>query len=102
MVFPDHARPRHGFILLDDGRIPFPARYQFVFDDSHNGGDSETTALVDALDIYDPANGETSRVWDAMKFWDITDPAQRVERQEGVLNRVHINSPCRSRPTAAA
>lgn len=71
---------------MDDGRILFPARYQFIFDDSHNGGDSETTALVDALDIYDPANGETSRVWDAMKFWDITDPAQRVERQEGVLN----------------
>ena len=84
--------PHHDFIALDDGRILYIGRYAVTFDDSANGGDAETTASVDTLNIYDPASGTVERVWDAAKFWDITDPAQRVEWTAGNLRWTHMNS----------
>ena len=86
--------PHHDFMALDDGRILYIGRYGFIFDDSANGGRAETTATVDSLNIYDPARGTVERVWDAAKFWDAADPAQRVARSEnvGVLNWTHVNS----------
>ena len=75
---------------MDDGRILYIGRYDFTFDDSANGGDSETTKRVDALNIYDSESGMAERVWDALGFGDITDPAQRVE---WLRSRIHVNSP---------
>ena len=61
------------------GNILYAGRCNFTFDDFANGGDAQTTARVGALNIYDPATGKFERVWDALKFWDATAPAQRVE-----------------------
>ena len=85
-------------MALDDGRILYIGRYGFIFDDSANGGRAETTATVDSLNVYDPASGTVERVWDAAKFWDAADPAQRVARSEniGVLNWTHVNSVSRA------
>ena len=76
----DIDTPHHDFAVLDDGRILYIGRYEVTFDDSANGGDAETTARVGALNIYDPERGKFKRVWDAWRFWDITDPAQRQTR----------------------
>ena len=90
--------PHHDFIALDDGRILYLGRYILTFDDSANGGDAETTARVDTLNIYDPATGTSERVWDPMNLWDITDPAQRREWSEvnGFFSWIHLNSLSRS------
>ena len=84
----------HDFVPLDDGRIVYISRYNFTFDDSANGGREETTARIGTLSVYDPSTGTFERVWDSMKFWDITDPAQRVEWPEGasVVSMTHLNS----------
>ena len=92
------SRAHHDFIALDDGRILYIGRYHFTFDDSANGGDAETPARVDTLNIYDPATETAERVWDPMKFWDIRDPAQRGEwlKTSDLFSWLHLNSLSRS------
>ena len=92
----ENDEAHHDFAALGDGRILYIGRYDFTFDDSANGGDAETTSDGDTLNIYDPATGTVERVWDALKFWDITDPAQRVEWRGGLRRLTHLNSLSRS------
>ena len=90
---PDEDFPHHDFLQLDGGRVLYIGRYETVFDDSPNGGAVETAAKVDTLNIYDPATGETERVWDPMDFWDIADPDQRKRGfNREVKNWIHMNS----------
>ena len=90
---PDEDSPHHDFLRLDGGRVLYIGRYEIVFDDSPNGGAVETRANVDALNIYDPATGESERVWDPMDFWDISDPDQRMRGfNRDVKNWIHMNS----------
>ena len=84
--------PHHDFVALDDGRILYIGSCDFTFDDSANGGDAETTKRVETLNIYDPETETVERVWDAAKFWDITDPVQRVEWSPRDLRWTHMNS----------
>ena len=90
---PYEDSPHHDFLPLDDGRVLYLGRYETVFDDSPNGGAVETRAVVDSLNIYDPATGEAERVWDPMDFWDIADPDQRHRGfNRDVKNWIHANS----------
>ena len=84
--------PHHDFIPLDDGRIVYPGRYSYTFDDSANGGGAETTASVDSIVVYDPQSGAFERVWDGLDFWDIRDPAQRDQWNPDNPNWMHLNS----------
>jgi len=83
--------PHHDFLMLDDGRILYPSDTQITLDDSANGGDPNTAAVVDTLNIWDPQTGIIEQVWDSRDFWDISDPAQR-----GIWDHrrrwTHINS----------
>ena len=88
----DDDWPHHDFIPLDDGRVVYPGRYSYTFDDSANGGSAETTASVDTIVVYDPATGEFERVWDGLDFWDIRDPAQRDQWNPDNPNWMHLNS----------
>ena len=74
---PSHLRTHHDFLPPENGRIIYPGAYNFTFDDSANGGDSETTAIVDSVNALDLATGEVEVLWDPMDFWDIRDPDQR-------------------------
>ena len=85
---PENDWPHHDFLSLEDGRLLYPGWYPFSFDDSANGGDAETTARVDTLNLRDPATGGIERVWDPTDFWDIRDPSQRGAGG----NWLHINS----------
>ena len=89
---PHEYRTHHDFMPLADGRILHIGGYSFVFDDSANGGLSETTAQVDAVIALDPATGETERVWDPMDFWDARDPNQRTAGGIMTLHWPHMNS----------
>ena len=87
--------PHHELTLLDDGRVIYPGREVYVFDDSANGGAEETTFLVDNLRIWDPARGVIEQVWDAKAAWDIRDPNQRLPgpvRDDGSFSWTHVNS----------
>ena len=88
----DDDWPHHDFIPLDDGRVVYPGRYSYTFDDSENGGGAETTASVDTIVVYDPETGEFERVWDGLDFWDIRDPAQRDQWNPDNPNWMHLNS----------
>ena len=76
---PDKDLPHHDFLPLEDGRILYAGRYALHFNDSANGGDAETKAMIDTINLYDPAADEIERVWDPMDFWDMRDPSQRAE-----------------------
>ena len=76
-VPPENDWPHHDFLPLADGRLLYPGRYDIALDDSANGGDAETMARVDTINLYDPDTGGIERVWDSMDFWDIRDPEQR-------------------------
>ena len=88
----DDDWPHHDFIPLDDGRVVYPGRYSYTFDDSANGGSAETTASVDSIVVYDPATGDFERVWDGLDFGDILDPAQRGQWNADNPNWMHLNS----------
>ena len=83
--------PHHDFLILDDGRILYPSDEHIAFDDSAHGGDPNTSAVVDTLNIWDPQTGIIEQVWDSRDFWDISDPGQR-----GIWDHrrrwTHINS----------
>ena len=96
VVIGGNDRPHHDFIILDDGRILYLGRYRFPFDDSANGGDGETTARVSSLSVYDTETGKFERVWEPLKFWDITDPPQRVCWPGENPDWTHLNSLSRS------
>ena len=96
VIPPDSDWPHHDFLPLEDGRLLYIGRYIFVFDDSANGGRAETRARVDGVSLYDPANGETERVWDPMDFWDIRDPAQRATWDPDRPYWLHMNSLAKS------
>ena len=72
--------PHHDVTALDDGRVIYPSREVYVFDDSVNGGSTRTAFLVDNLRVWDPRSGRVKQVWDAKEAWDILDPEQRVPR----------------------
>ena len=74
---PSHLRTHHDFLPPENGRIIYLGGYKFTFDDSANGGDAETTALVDTVNALDLATGEMELLWDPMDFWDIRDLDQR-------------------------
>ena len=86
--------PHHELTVLEDGRVIYPSREHYVFDDSVNGGAAETTFLVDNLRVWDPASGRVEQVWDAKEAWDILDPDQRVPRPPllGGYGWTHVNS----------
>ena len=83
--------PHHDFMLLDDGRILYLSDMQITLDDSANGGDPDTAAVVDVLNIWDPQTGMIEQVWDSRDFWDISDSTQRVI-WEPAYRWTHINS----------
>ena len=87
---PSHLRIHHEFLPPENGRIIYLGGYKLTFDDSANGGDAETTALVDTVNALDPATGEMEILWDPMDFWDIRDPDQR--RRWDLRDWLHMNS----------
>ena len=70
--------PHHELTVLGDGRVTFPSRERYVFDDSVNGGAAETVFLVDNLRVWDPESGRVEQVWDAKEAWDVLDPDTRL------------------------
>ena len=70
--------PHHDVTALADGRVIYPSREVYVFDDTVNGGAAQTAFLVDNLRVWEPRNGRVEQVWDAKEAWDILDPKQRV------------------------
>ena len=93
LIIPDGGDATdHEFLPTEDGRILYLGKYSFTFDDSANGGDSETTAIIDAVSALDPATGEVERVWDPTDFWDIRDPGQRARWEAGSPDWLHMNS----------
>ena len=86
--------PHHDFVLLDDGRILYLSDEKTLFDDSANGGEAKTSAIADALRIWDPERGRVEQVWDSRDFWDIASADQRDlwEREDGAFRWTHINS----------
>ena len=82
--------PHHELTVLDDGRVIYPSREHYVFDDSVNGGATETRFRGDSLRVWDPASGQVEQVWDAKEAWDILDPNQRV--WQSLSNWTHVNS----------
>ena len=87
--------PHHELTLLGDGRVIYPSREVYVFDDSVNGGSAQTAFRVDQLRIYNPASGRVEQVWDAKETWDVLDPDQRVpgpDARDGSFDWTHLNS----------
>ena len=85
--------PHHELTVLDDGRVIFPSKEHYVFDDSVNGGAAETAFQVDSLRVWDPASGQVKQVWDAKEAWDILDPDQRhAPRDQEHYRWTHLNS----------
>ena len=87
--------PHHDLTVLADGRVIYPSREVYVFDDSVNGGAARTSFLIDNLRVWDPANGRVEQVWDAKAAWDVLDPDQRMpgpERGDGSFSWTHVNS----------
>ena len=83
--------PHHGFTVLGDGRVIYPSKERYVFDDTVNGGAAETVFLVDNLRVWDRASGQVEQVWDAKEAWDILDPDQRTDRPQETA-WMHFNS----------
>ena len=86
--------PHHDFVLLDDGRILYLSDEKTLFNDSANGGEARTSAMADALRIWDPERGRVEKVWDSRDFWDIASASQwdLRESEDGALRWTHINS----------
>ena len=84
----------HGFLYLDDDRVLYLADREIVFDDSANGGDAETAAVVETLRVWDQSSGRTDEVWNATDFWDIASPDQRVQWNAArpPVRWTHVNS----------
>lgn len=74
----DGVRTHHDYLRLADGRIMSLAERDITIDDSANGGDAETPVTLDAIIIWDPASGRTERAWDALDFWELELPGERV------------------------
>ena len=74
----DGVRTHHDYLRLADGRIMSLAERDITIDDSANGGNAETPVTLDAIIIWDPASGRTERVWDALDFWELELPGERV------------------------
>lgn len=72
------VRPHHDYLRLADGRIMSLAERDITIDDSANAGDAATPVTLDTIIRWDPASGRTERVWDALDFWDLELPGERV------------------------
>ena len=89
---PEHFRTHHDFLPPENGRIIYLSAYKLAFDDSANGGDAETTAIVDTVNALDLATGEMEILWDPMDFWDMRDPDQRLRWRVEGPDWLHMNS----------
>ena len=78
----------HDLVLLDEGRVLFPISVVDRF------GSDGLRARYDSLAIWHSATGRVEEVWNAVKAWDILDPAQHWEPagEEGVWEWTHLNS----------
>ena len=91
------GQPHHDVTVLDDGRVIYPSKATFSFDDRANGGAVNTRFRVDHLRVWDPQSGRVEQVWDATAAWDIQDPNQRApnhprRREDGLIDWVSLNS----------
>ena len=89
--------PHHDVTVLDDSRVIYPSRKFIVFDDSVNGGATQTRFRVDHLRVWDRESGRVKQVWDAMEAWDILDPNQMApgiarQHDRAAVSWVHLNS----------
>ena len=89
---PNYLRTHHDFLPPENGRIIYIGGYKLAFDDSANGGDDESTAIVDTVNALDLATGEMEVLWDPMDFWDIRDPDQRRRWNLNRMDWLHSNS----------
>ena len=74
----DGVMPHHDHLRLADGRILSLAERDVTIDDSASGGDEAAVVTLDTIIRWDPVGGRTERVWDALDFWELELPGERV------------------------